>query len=147
MCSLNRTFNEAYSILSLKIMRNVKETINDRRSIVKRESPNITASLKKFNFIYDLNNEAITKIKGYRKDVNAVREEIRKQHTSCMDPFALQLRTNIVDFTLIKNKNYKQNIKAYRLYGHDLYNIDLEDKNAYVEQFNGMKSHAQDAER
>jgi hypothetical protein len=114
---------------------------------VKRESPNITASLTKFNFIYDLNNEAITKIKGYRKDVNAVREEIRKQNTSCMDPFALQLRTNIVDFTLIKNKNYKQNIKAYRLYGHDLYNIDLEDKDAYVEQFNGMKSHAQDAER
>lgn len=73
MCSLNKTLNNEFSILSLKIMRNVKEVINDRRSIVKRESPNITASLTKFNFIYDINNENIIKIKGYRKDVNAVR--------------------------------------------------------------------------
>ncbi len=64
-----------------------------------------------------------------------------------MDPFAIQMRGNLVDFTLLKNKNYKQNIKTYRLYGQDLYNIDLEDKEGYIQPFDGVRSNSNDAER
>lgn len=64
-----------------------------------------------------------------------------------MDPFAIQMRGNLVDFTLLKNKNYRQNIKTYRLYDQDLYNIDLEDKDGYIQQFNGLRSNTHGAER
>ena len=45
------------------------------------------------------------------------------------------------------HKNYKQNIKTYRLYDQDLYNIDLEDKEAYIQPFDGVRSNSNDAER
>ena len=64
-----------------------------------------------------------------------------------MNPFALQMRTNVVDYTLVKNTNYKQNIKTYRLCGQDLYNIDLEDKDAYIQQFEGLKNLTHESER
>jgi len=42
-----------------------------------------------------------------------------------MDKFALDIRSNLVDFTIIKSRNLNHGIKTYRLYGLDLYNIDL----------------------
>lgn len=36
-------------------------------------------------------------------------------------------------------KEYGGGIKVYRLYGGDLYNIDLEDKTKYEEQFDGIE--------
>lgn len=35
------------------------------------------------------------------------------------------MRSNLVDFTLIKSLHYAKGIKTYRLIGNDLYNVDL----------------------
>ncbi len=50
------------------------------------------------------------------------------EEAKTLDFLANKMRTNLVNFTLIKNLDYAQGIKTYRLYGDDLYNIDLEDK-------------------
>ena len=39
--------------------------------------------------------------------------------------------------TLLNENRYSKGIKCYRLYDGELYNIDLEDKEQYVEQFEG----------
>ncbi len=41
----------------------------------------------------------------------------------------------LVTNTLLKENRYTKGIKTYRLWENELYNIDLEDKEKYVEQF------------
>ena len=55
--------------------------------------------------------------------------------TRSLDLFARKMQQKVVSKTLIEKwNNGKMGIKTYRLFGNDLYNIDLEDKDAYVDQ-------------
>lgn len=52
-----------------------------------------------------------------------------------LDKFEKELQATIVDGLLIQSEHLGRDIKTYRLFGGDLYNVDLEDREAYNEIF------------
>lgn len=46
--------------------------------------------------------------------------------------------------TIIRMDNLDKGIKTYRLYEKEMYNIDLEDKEGYVEEFGKMRTESKD---
>ncbi len=115
MCSLNKTLNNDFDIISLKIMKNLKDPINERRSVVMRANNKLFNGVNnyKFQFVYQVSSKNRPLIKGFRNDMaNKDKAEIKT-----LDYFSHKMRSNIVDFTLIKNRNFGQGIRTYRLYG------------------------------
>lgn len=57
MCSLRKTYDDQYNVLSIKLIKNVKDSINKRREVVlKHQKMPVNSLNRKFEFIYDLSN-------------------------------------------------------------------------------------------
>lgn len=59
MCTLNKTLNPEFSVVSLRLMKNLKDVVRERRSVVKLKSGETLLAVskkQKFSFYFDLKN-------------------------------------------------------------------------------------------
>lgn len=64
--------------------------------------------------------------------------------TNTLGLFEKDLSNLLIANTLLQENRYTRGIKTYRLWENELYNIDLEDKDKYVEQFDDKISNSTD---
>lgn len=104
------------------------ESKDRKESILQnRRSFQIKKEVSKFEFQYseDDSGDRI-QVFGYRHPLNAL-----SNHTRTLENFE---REQSAAATL-KKERYGNDIKTYRLYGGDLYNVDLEDREGYNDLF------------
>lgn len=62
---------------------------------------------------------------GFKGDSNKINEKLRQK---TLNAFEKGLTAEVVDKVLIEDTDYDRDIKTYRLWQGELYNIDLEDR-------------------
>lgn len=60
---------------------------------------------------------------------------VEKLAEKTLTTFEKEINAALVDRIITEDTNYCKDIKTYRLYNGELYNVDLEDRDAYNEMF------------
>lgn len=107
------------------------------------KTPASAQKSNKFYFCYDLKkSKTELHLYGYNSENYTYASSLKKNCS--FKKFDKEMSNMLVANTLLNENRYTKGIKTYRLWEQDLYNIDLEDKEKYVEQFADKISNSTD---
>ena len=141
--NVEESLHEEYYVVNIKVIKDIEKKRN-RVSSFMINKPQVSAPRAgKFYFFYDIkDSKSELYLYGVNSDQFTYASSLKKAES--LGIFEKDLNNMLVANTLLQENRYTRGIKTYRLWEKELYNIDLEDKDMYVEQFDDKISNSTD---